>query len=283
MGTDYNNPPIGRFYLLADPPALTDHDSFTFNVTAYDWTSHGYGFHLYPGSSFNMSACWDPNYSGDVNFCFIEGKDNYNQWLTTNDRFLAEHCDSVVSMCGGGEPDTYYDYSVQSTNNYYYGFYRTTGGSDRVNAEFEVYRTKLAVNPDSVLESCSAMSDRDLLSYDYECTVYLPLHHNPALGLVSLGTTSDTEGVIHWNNIIDFSLTCHARLLIYVLISVAITSVTLLLMLCVCLVACCFRGNKKTYTRLHVREEDPLTSGRQNAPPLYSSLYGSTGSSSTCN
>ena len=278
---------IYTFYLLADPPALTDHDSFIFQDGVYigfEWTSRSYGFYLYPGSSFNMSVCGDLHNSGDVDFCFIVGEDNYNQWLKTHDRALAEYCDSVVLLsCYGVKYNTSYNYSVQYTDTYYYVFYKTVAVWGTLHPHFDLYRTKLAVDPDNVLESCSTKSSTDSLTGDFECTLSLPLQHNPALGLISLNTDANYKPNINWRYTKDFSLTCNARIIIYVLISVVIGSLTLLLMLCVCLVACCFHGSKRTYIRLRSTGEGPPTNGQYNTSLLYSPLYGSTRSRSACN
>ena len=267
-----DNPSTLHFFLLIDPPALTDHDSFhvyeDFLPYSYTSSSHRY---LYPGSSYNMSACKESTDSV-VEFCLIKGENNYDMWVNNHEPSFAEHCDDIMSVCSNTtDVRTSYNYYVESPAEYYYAFYQIDDStSSVVQADFYVYRTKFAADPDNVIESCSASAKTD-----GDCTLYPPLGRS-IIGLLSLSTTVDFPGL---DATLFFSLDCNPRILVYVLISFVIASLTIFLMSCACLVACCFHGNKRTYARLRVREEELPTHDQHNTPPHHSTLYGSTGSS----
>ena len=153
-----------------------------------------------------------------------------------------------------------------------------SGGTDSLDIDFEVSRTKLTVDPDTVLSKCS------LSAANQGCTLNVPLSYS--VGLVALHATDSTD----WSNGISVSTVCNARVWVYVLISIGCVIAAIVFV--VGIIASCIickryekmqsalkKGNQPT----PMVEQDPAPAPttttyitENQAPPPYNPSYGDT-------
>ena len=105
-------------YMLNAPPMLTGKETFSFSETPYiisDYYKYYY-FYMYPGSSFDVSACIGILASGSSTFILIKGNHRFSRWLD-GISVPREHSFPITTHCSDGA--VRHSYQISHEDSYF--------------------------------------------------------------------------------------------------------------------------------------------------------------------
>ena len=143
------------FYLLDEAPKLADHNAFNvshhFIVFMYDKVEY-YSFYLFPGSYIYLDVCSPVG----VTFLFIIGDTNLKTWQDSgfSDMSSVNSSFNIVIDCAQSRRHHFVSH-VSKEDNYHIVFFMHTPKPTTVETSFRLYRTKLVLSKNDILDSCA--------------------------------------------------------------------------------------------------------------------------------
>ena len=244
-----------ELYLLKDRPLLSGpvnnltvqpKNGVTVNADTYYYLN----YKLHTGSNVQMNYCLEEG-SSHLNFYFIKGKDNFNDWEGDGSATHSKVDLLISNACTSGNMTWKYDITASDT--YYFAFDNVSKKMlTTVKVTLFFHRTEYVVSNSSIADSCSIVSSG-------KCTVQVPYdsHYTGLLKVRNIDAivTNDENFSVSWS--------CNSRAWIYVVIVVIpiiFVVLVLIAMLTVCI--CCARRHKKGSTTV----QDTSVATEDNTP-----------------
>ena len=204
------------FYLLDETPKLADHDAFNVShhfVFMYNKVEY-FSFYLLSGSYIYLDVCSSSNTPVGVTFLFIIGDTNLKTWQDSgfSDMSSVNSSFNIVIDCAQSRQHHFVSH-VSKEDNYHIVFFKQTPKPTTVETSFRLYRTKLVLSKNDILDSCYTRSD-------YE-TCYLDIpysqHHPVVLAMSPPAPSAEDEVML---NTYTVKFRCHHRGLLYIMMAI---------------------------------------------------------------
>lgn len=229
---------MATLYLLEQMPTLGREEKASFYREAKLVRNYQYWrMFLYPGSSIDYSACsasaiTDP----PVVFYLVKGNTDYEIWRLDHSSAHI-HREEINVACGSN--NVTFSYAVESEDNYYFIIDSEAAATESVTA---IFFDSTRVLYDVSINSSVASECSILLNDSTSCQVSLSLSSKP---VALLELTSLVPDPFDWDADVRVSISCSARVWLYVVISFSAIAFVGLLALTTILLYLCFCRNKK--------------------------------------
>lgn len=222
-------------FLLEQMPPLTKEDTATFHRQIQLTNDYHYWrMFLYPGSSIAYSACSvsaipEP----PVVFYLVRGNRDYEIWRFDHSK-AHSHREEINAACEAN--NVTFSYAVESEDNYYFIFDSEAESVTGITFSFTRILYDVSINS-SVVSECSIF-----LNDSTSCQVSVSHTSKPVALLELMTLVPDT---LEWDADIRITVSCSARVWLYVVIAFsAIAFAGLLVLTSILLYHCCCRNKE---------------------------------------